>query len=210
VEPTLEELKLQSQAAELANSTTSTILDLSFPPEPTVAENYLSTTCFTASEDQISLNRLSKEDRPDFKNISEQLANKTYIAISTYLDKKCTIEYRTTYLIADGSCTIFPSQNATIIRVDGIHASVRKYKNDECNGRPFSIDYYEAETSKCVYGGYNPLLMSDTYSFTGVFRNGKPYLDWLEEIQTSAAYSFGRGFPWVTVVVPVLSIFLLL
>lgn len=199
------EVELPSPTPESEAANMTAIAD----PQPPEVNSYLSTSCFSASEEQKSLNLLAKEDRPDFRNISDQLVNQTYLVLSTYLDKKCAIEYLTTYLIADGSCTLFPSQSATIIRVNDVHLSVRKYNTDDCKGRPYSIAHYELEESTCLYQGFNKQLLADTWSFTGVYRNGLPYLDWLEEVRTSAAHSFGRQFPWVSVIVPAISILFL-
>lgn len=181
--------------------------------------HYVSTACFAATEEQQSLNRLQKSDRPDFANISQLLANQSYLVISTYLDAECKIEYKTTYLIADGSCSKFPGQNSTVIRLDGVHASIRRFKSEDCSGRPYEIQRLETSPSGCVHQGYNKLLLSDTWSFTGFYHNGLEYLHHLEEkanqlkmakIQKSGAFSRGKRFPWASIIAPVMSIILLL
>lgn len=213
---------------EPEEATTTTVYNATYTtsssgPEETEdlpLNHYVSTSCFAATEEQGSLNRLEKKDRPDFANITQLLANQSYLVISTYLDAKCKIEYRTIYLIADGSCSHFPGENSTVIRFDGIHASVRKYRNQECKGRPYEIKKYDTSPSACVYQGYDKLLLSDTYSFSGFYHDGIEYLEYLEEraialkmgLEKSAASFSGRGkrsFPWLSIIAPAISIMFL-
>jgi hypothetical protein len=209
---------LDSEEEEETAASNSILLD---PPVAEESEElevplnyYVSTACFSATEEQKSLNTLFKRYRPDFVNISQSLADETYLRISMYLDSKCTIEYKTSYVIADGSCSRFPDQNSVLIGVHGIHTSIRKFRNDECHGRPFQIEYYEPNESKCTFQKYDKILLSDTYTMAGVYRGKEKYLDFLsKKEQSNAAYPSRRGkgvkhFPWITIIFPILTIIL--